>query len=65
MPFPKTETELAEQGYKFEGTARCSGPNCHAEIAWYKTPRGKRIPLDEGTLEPHWSSCPDAASFRK
>lgn len=61
--FPTTETELAKQGYKFTGTGRCK--SCRAEIAWYETPKGKSIPLDEGTLAPHWSTCPDADKFRR
>lgn len=63
MAFPKTETELAEQGYTFEGTAKCRGENCGAEINWYKTPAGKRIPLDPD-LTPHFKTCPNAGSFR-
>jgi hypothetical protein len=65
MPFPRTEQELAEAGYKYEGTRRCSGPHCHAEIAWYRTPKGKRIPLDEGTLAPHFQTCLDVKEFRR
>jgi len=64
MSFPKTEDELAKAGYEYENTSKCRGPNCGAQIAWYKTPKGKRIPLDEGTLEVHWNTCPDAKSFR-
>ncbi len=60
--FPKTETELKEQGYEFNGTGKCRA--CQAAIAWYRTPKGKSIPLDEGTLEPHWSTCSDPELFR-
>lgn len=63
MIFPTTETALKEAGYVFENTGRCR--SCHAEIAWYRTPKGRMIPLNEGTLEPHWSTCPDAEKFRK
>jgi hypothetical protein len=65
MPFPKTDDELAKAGYKYEGTSRCTGANCKAEIAWYRTPKGKHIPLNEGTLEPHWTTCADSEAFRK
>ena len=51
-------------GYKFAGRSKCRGENCGQEIAWYRTPQGKFIPLDEGTLEPHWATCPDRATFR-
>jgi hypothetical protein len=64
MSFPKTEDELAKAGYTYEGTSRCTGKTCRQEIAWYKTPKGKRIPLNEGTLEPHFSTCPDVKDFR-
>jgi len=64
-PFPKTDDELAKAGYHYEGTGKCSGEHCGQEIAWYRTPTGKRIPLNEATLEPHWVTCPDAEAFRK
>ncbi len=63
MPFPKTDKELREQGYQYENTGRCRG--CGAEIEWYLTPHGKHIPLDCGTMEPHWSTCEKADQFRK
>ena len=63
MSFPRTEAELAAQGYKYTGSGKCKA--CKADIAWYKTPMGKSIPLDEGTMEPHWSTCPRAEEFRK
>jgi hypothetical protein len=63
MPFPRTDTELDAAGYKFAGTSKCRG--CNQSIAWYLTPKGKRIPLDEGTLESHWATCPKAKDFRK
>jgi len=63
MGFPKTEMELEAAGYVFEGSGRCRA--CNQEIAWYRTPAGKRMPLDEGTLEPHWAACTDPELFRK
>lgn len=62
MSFPATETGLREQGYKFSGSGNCK--SCKAELAWYETPNGKAIPLDEGTLLPHWTTCPDADKYR-
>lgn len=61
--FPTTESGLVQAGYKFDGRGRCK--SCHAEIAWYRTPNDKPIPLDEGTLVPHWTTCPDRDKFRK
>jgi hypothetical protein len=63
MAFPRTDTELHAQGYRFNSTGRCRG--CQAEIEWWDTPRGKFIPLDPGTLEPHWATCPKADEFKK
>jgi hypothetical protein len=65
MPFPKTESELAAQGYVFENRARCRAESCQAEIEWWLTPKGKRIPLDPCTMEPHWSTCPESGKFRR
>lgn len=63
MPFPKTESGLAEQGYKFANKGTCRG--CKAEIEWWDTPKNKMIPLDPGTLEPHWGTCPKRDDFKK
>jgi len=63
VPFPKTETELNQAGYRFYKTGKCRG--CGAAIEWWDTPKGKLMPLDEGTLEPHWSTCPNAKDFKK
>ncbi len=63
MPFPKTDTDLAAQGYEFKNKGHCRG--CNADIEWWLTPKGRHIPLDAGTLEPHWSTCPKAKDFRK
>ena len=65
MPeFPKTDTALVAAGYVFDGTGRCSGRDCRAEIEWWITPKNKRIPLNAGSLEPHWVDCPNAKDFR-
>ena len=52
---PNTERGLEAAGYVYEGTGKCRG--CGEEIAWYRTPTGGRIPLEEGTLEPHPTTC--------
>lgn len=49
MPFPKTIEELTAQGYKFENGATCKA--CHADIEWWTTPKGKKIPMDQGTAD--------------
>jgi hypothetical protein len=62
-PFPRTDTELTSAGYEYESKDKCRG--CQADIEWWLTPRGKHMPLDPGTLEPHWSTCPKAKDFKK
>ncbi len=63
MTFPKTDTQLTAQGYTFEDKTKCR--SCHAEIEFWLTPKGRHMPLNAGTLEPHWSTCPNAKEFRK
>ncbi|MFA5387689.1 MAG: hypothetical protein WC322_04905 [Candidatus Paceibacterota bacterium] len=63
MPFPTNETELVAAGYRFDRTAACRG--CGAQIEWWQTPKGKWMPLDPGTMQPHWGTCPQAGQFRK
>jgi len=63
MPFPKTKDDLFAQGYKFGRATSCRA--CRAKIEFWMTPRGKYIPLNAGTLESHWSTCPKAAEFRR
>ena len=61
----ETPEELTAAGYEFKNKSRCSGPNCGAEIEWWRTPYGKSIPLDSKTLKPHWATCPDQKDFRR
>lgn len=60
----QTPEELKAAGYAYQDSSRCRGARCRAEIEWWKTPRGKLIPLDPDTLQPHHSTCPDAKEFR-
>ena len=63
MGFPKTIEEMTASGYKHSGTAECRA--CRADIEWWETPSGKKIPMNHGTAIPHWSTCPNADDFRK
>jgi hypothetical protein len=63
--FPRTEDELARAGYVYLNTWKCMGATCETMIAWYRTPNGEHIPLEEATLEPHSVRCPDVNKFRK
>src|SRR5689334_19309212 len=62
MSFPTTIEEMKQQGYKFSGEGECR--SCGADIEWWETPRGKKMPTDHGTANPHWSSCPNAEQHR-
>lgn len=64
MPLPTTETGLREAGYEPpEKSSKCS--SCKAEIEFWRTPKGRLIPLDAGTLVTHFSTCPNADKYRK
>jgi hypothetical protein len=63
MPFPKNDKELIDQGYRLEARIHCRG--CGALIEFWLTPAGKHMPLDPGSLKPHWGTCPKANEFRK
>jgi len=63
MGFPKSIEETTAHGYRHEGLAKCRA--CQADIEWWHTPNGKKIPMDHGTATPHWSTCPNADDFRR
>jgi len=67
MKFPDTYAGLVDAGYEpppDDGRiSRCR--SCNAEIMWWKTPRGKSIPLDIDTYVAHFQTCPDADKFRR
>lgn len=64
MPFPATREALEAAGYHYDTRGRCRGHRCQAEIDWWFTPQGHRIPLNPDCT-PHWASCHDKAQFRK
>lgn len=63
MSFPKTLSEMTAAGYKHNGLGQCRG--CNADIEWWITPAGKKIPMNHGTATPHWTECKNADDFRK
>lgn len=73
MPIPNRRNDLQSFGYSFLNLSSCSG--CGAEIEWWNTPRGRKMPFDvkpanmdsedsAEILEPHWGTCPVADRFR-
>jgi hypothetical protein len=55
-------------GYKFSNHGLCK--SCQAEIEWYETPRGKKMPFNlmpvgSSPAVTHFSDCPEADLFRK
>ncbi len=58
-----TDGDLKAAGFVFVEKGKCRGQHCHAEIEWWRTPRQKMMPIDPGTMAPHWSTCPDSKNF--
>jgi len=68
MAFPKTLDEMNAVGYKFDNHATCRG--CGADIEWWITPRGSKLPMDpmeRGSSEAvsHFATCPESDSFKR
>jgi hypothetical protein len=68
MPFPKTRDALIAAGYRFDNHAKCRG--CQAEIEWWITPKGSKMPFDlmqrgESEAIAHFATCPAAEEFRR
>ena len=51
MPFPQTFKELRDAGYRFDEHGTCRGEDCGAEIEWWITPKGKKMPFN---LDVRW-----------
>jgi hypothetical protein len=67
--FPQTRHELIRAGYVRldNGGKLCHG--CDAPIEWWKTTRGKKIPMnpmpeDRSSAQAHFAICPNARDFR-
>jgi len=63
MPFPETRAGMEAAGYRFDSIGQCRGARCHADLHWWVSPKGKRIPMNPD-LTPHHATCPDVAQFR-
>lgn len=70
MPFPQTFKELRDAGYRFDEHGTCRGEDCGAEIEWWITPKGKKMPFNlmsdgDSPAVSHHSTCPNADDFRR
>lgn len=77
ITYPTTSGELRDAGFVYDNDAVCRGRGCGAQIQWWITPGGKKMPLSfvivgslaEGNrmekLQPHFADCPAAEDFRK
>ena len=45
------QIDLERKGYEYLNDSYCRGPTCGAVIQWWRTPKGKRIPIDPETRE--------------
>jgi hypothetical protein len=71
MPLPTSRRDLESFGYSKTNDSHCSG--CGAEIEWWVTPRGKKMPfivttnlaLSLEVLTPHFADCPKVKDFRR
>ncbi len=58
--FPQTRDAMRRAGYEFLNEVDCK--SCHARIEWWRTPGGKKIPMDvpktdHSHIVTHWSTC--------
>lgn len=63
MPFPTTRDGLREAGYNLEFTRACQA--CGKSLDFYRTPKGKLMPIETTSTLPHFANCPKAKHFRK
>jgi len=55
MAFPQGINELLAAGYVKLNGGTCG--YCCAEITWWQTPRGKKMPIDPQSGVPHFETC--------
>jgi hypothetical protein len=76
---PNTKEGLQDAGYVYDSDSVCRGADCHAQIEFWITPGGRKMPMEvvaekkqPGFFEPptrllripHWQKCPNAKDFR-
>lgn len=66
MPLPDNFADLTAFGYTFLNSGNCS--SYQAPIQWWKTPKGKKMPMTvtpEGRIVSHFTDCPNANQHRR
>jgi hypothetical protein len=65
----ETLYEMRRAGYKFLNHSKCK--SCKAEIEWWETNNGKKLPFDpmpaddHAKVTAHFASCPNADDHRR
>ena len=62
MPVPQTIDEMIERGFVQLEDSQCKA--CGAPMTWWETPKGKKLPMNQGTATAHFKDCPNAEDFR-
>ena len=55
--FPRGHIALVSEGYVYLTSGRCRDRECGGAIHWYRTPGGKRLPVDVKKNIPHGWCC--------
>lgn len=55
--FPRGHRALVNEGFVYLAVGKCRERECGAAVLWYRTPGGKRIPIDAAKKIPHPWVC--------
>ena len=63
--FPRNRMRMRSAGFTRKGSGACR--DCHAAIEWWKTPKGKMMPIDApgpnatplDQVRKHFNTCPE------
>lgn len=67
MAIPEKREDLVAMGYVFDNESKCR--SCEAEIEWWITPRGKKMPMrvfqehGESIRRAHFADCPSVKEW--
>ena len=63
--FPHGHKALVREGFIYVASGKCREEKCGAALFWYRTPSGRRIPIDAEKLVPHMWICPAVERGKK